>query len=185
MKNYFTQYKPFLTFLAKFFLTYAVLTLLYQYYLSQYDVAKNENDRFTEVVASQTQKTIIFFGHSSEIQPHESEPSYKLFVNQKYVARVVEGCNAVSVMILFVAFVLAFKGKLITTMIFKLSGCLLIHLLNIIRIALLSIALFYYPQHEHILHGVIFPLVIYGVVFLLWIIWVNKFSVYAKTTSTR
>jgi hypothetical protein len=30
------------------------------------------------------------------------------------------------------------------------------------------------------LHGVLFPLFIYGVVFILWVIWVSKFSLYAK-----
>jgi exosortase family protein XrtF len=51
--------------------------------------------------------------------------------------------------------------------------------LNVIRIALIAIALYHYPEQEHLLHGVVFPLFIYGVVFLLWVIWVNKFSVYA------
>lgn len=183
MKKYFIQYKPFLIFLAKFFLSYAILTIIYNIFLNQYDVSKNENDRFTEIVASQTENVITFFGYESETQPHESEPSVKLFVNQKYVARVVEGCNAVSVMILFVAFIIAFKGKLLTTIVFAILGCLFIHVLNIIRIALLAVALLHYPEYQHMLHGVIFPLVIYGIVFLLWVIWVNKFSVYATTTS--
>jgi len=58
-------------------------------------------------------------------------------------------------------------------------GSILIHLLNIGRIALLCVALYNFPQYEHLLHGVIFPLVIYGIVFLLWVIWVNKYSAYA------
>jgi exosortase family protein XrtF len=57
--------------------------------------------------------------------------------------------------------------------------------LNIGRIALLCIALYDFPQMEHILHGVIFPLVIYGVVFLLWVIWVNKYSNHATATTKK
>ena len=47
-------------------------------------------------------------------------------------------------------------------------------------IALLSYALYYYPTYEELLHGTVFPLFIYGVVFLLWVFWVLKFSAYAK-----
>jgi exosortase family protein XrtF len=95
------------------------------------------------------------------------------------VARIVEGCNAISVIILFIAFVIAFKGDFKKTVLFVLAGSILIHLLNVVRIALIAIALYHYPQHEHLLHGVIFPLIIYGIVFLLWVIWVNQFSSYA------
>jgi hypothetical protein len=45
--------------------------------------------------------------------------------------------------------------------------------------------MFHYPQYQEVLHGVIFPLFIYGVVFILWIVWVNKFSSYAKKSSKR
>ena len=48
-----------------------------------------------------------------------------------------------------------------------------IYIFNIFRIALLCWAIYYFPEYEHILHGVLFPLVIYGVVFALWIIWTN------------
>lgn len=152
-------------------------------YLKQYDASKNEADGFTEIVTNQTVKTIQFFGYDCQAMPHESEASFRVFVNQKSVARVVEGCNALSVIILFVSFVIAFKGKFRTTVLYIIGGVLLIHVLNIFRIALICIALLRYPEYQHLLHGVLFPLFIYGVVFLLWFIWVNKFSVYASKTS--
>lgn len=183
MKNFLIQYKPFLAFLLKFFLTYAVLGLIYLAYLSQYDTFKNEPDGFTALVTSQTVKTIQVFGYECEAKPHELEASFKVFVDNKYIARVVEGCNAVSVIILFVAFVVAFKGKFQKMVFFIFGGIALIHLLNILRIALICIALLNYPQHQHLLHGVLFPLFIYGVVFILWVVWVTKFSMYATKTS--
>jgi exosortase family protein XrtF len=180
LKTYFQQYRPFFIFLAKFFLAYLVLSIGYQAYLSQYDADAYELDGFTRSVAAQTGTLLDQLGYNAELPPHESEPSVKVILENKYVARVVEGCNALSVMILFVAFVIAFQGKWKQTVLFVLGGCVLIHVLNIIRIALLSMALLRYPEYEHLLHGVIFPLCIYGVVFLLWVIWVNKFSLYAE-----
>jgi exosortase family protein XrtF len=112
--------------------------------------------------------------------PHETQNSIKLFVENKFVARVVEGCNAFSVIILFIAFVFAFKGTFKKTLLFIFIGSVLIYALNVIRIAVIAIALFHYPQHEHLLHGVVFPLLIYGIVFLLWVVWVNKYSIYGQ-----
>lgn len=139
-----------------------------------------EPDGFTKFVAGQVESVLKIFGQDAYVLPHQNEASMKLYYNQKFIARVVEGCNAMSVMILFMAFVIAFKGKIKHTFLFILAGIVIIHILNVIRIALLGVALYNYPEYEHILHGVIFPLFIYGVVFGLWVIWVQKFSTYGK-----
>ena len=39
----------------------------------------------------------------------------KLIINNKYLARVIEGCNSISIIILFVSFIVAFSGPLKTT----------------------------------------------------------------------
>lgn len=181
LKKYFQQYRPFFVFLLKFFVTYGILTFCYQMYLNSFDSKTFEIDGMTKLVTYQTEGLLQLMGQDAYTIPHLKQACMKLFLNDKYIARVVEGCNALSVMILFVAFVIAFKGKLKHTILFIITGILIIHILNILRIALLSMALFHYPEYGHILHGVIFPLFIYGVVFGLWVIWVQKFSSYAKT----
>ena len=180
MKNIFSQYKPFFIFLSKFLLFYVVFIFVYKVYLNQYSIEKNEVDRFTEVVAKQTVLVLNLFGEPSFATPNEFEPSVKVFYNYKYIARVVEGCNAISVMILFATFVFSFSTQWKKTTLYIFIGILLIHVLNVIRIALLSFALYYYPEYGKILHGTVFPLFIYGVVFLLWILWITKFSGYVK-----
>lgn len=182
LKNLFLQYKPFLLFLGKFLLSYLVLTFIYQYYLNRFDASKFEVDSFTQLVSQQTVTVLSWFDPQSYTMPHLKEATVKIFYRNTYIARIIEGCNAVSVIILFVAFIVAFTGKLKNTIAFIVLGSLLIHILNVARIALLCIALYNFPEMEHILHGVIFPLVIYGVVFLLWILWVNKYSNYATAS---
>ncbi len=178
MKKYFTLYKPFLLFLAAFFLTYIVLTFLYQRYLNGFE--ENEMDSITIMVSHNTKQVIQLFNDQSYIKKSEIDPYVKLFFNDKYVARIVEGCNAISVIILFISFVVAFSGKLKTTLLFIFGGSLLIYVLNVLRIAALSALIFYFPKQEPFLHGVLFPLYIYGVVFMLWLIWVRNFSRYAS-----
>ncbi|MBN8643173.1 MAG: exosortase family protein XrtF [Flavobacteriales bacterium] len=180
MKEYILQYKSFLLFLAKFFITYLVLSFVYQSYLNRFDQKNNEVDGFTISVANQTKTVLSLVDDQSYTMPHLTEPSVKLFYKNKWVARIIEGCNALSVMILFVSFIIAFSGKFKTMLLFILSGLVIIHIFNVLRIALLSMAVYHYNEYQDFLHSVIFPLFIYGVVFVLWVIWVNKYSSYAK-----
>jgi exosortase family protein XrtF len=185
LKEYLIQYKPFLLFLAKFAASYLVLTFIYQSYLNQFDVTKMEVDDFTKVVAHQSQKVLSIFDTNSYTESNFKEASVKLFYKGKWAARIIEGCNALSIIILFVSFIIAFTGKLKPTLVFIICGSLLIHIMNIIRIALLCVALHNFPNNESLFHDIIFPLVIYGVVFMLWILWVNKYSYYAEKPATK
>ena len=163
------------------FLTYIVLTFFYQRYLNGFE--ENQIDSVTRMVSENTQQVLRFFNDRSSIEESAAHPYMKLFYNEKYVARIVEGCNAVSVIILFISFVVAFSGKLKATLLFIFGGSLLIYVLNVIRIATLSALIYYFPKQESFLHEVLFPLYIYGVVFILWLIWVRKFSRYASKDS--
>jgi exosortase family protein XrtF len=178
LKKYFIRYKPFLVFLGTFFLVYIVLTLLYQGYLDSF--GENKIDSITKMVAGNTEGLLRLFDADTKVVLDESNLFYKLFYQQKYLARIIEGCNAISVVILFISFVIAFSGKLKATLFFVFGGSVLIYVLNIVRIVFLTILMFRFPEQEPFLHGVVFPLFIYGVVFILWVIWVNKFSKYAK-----
>lgn len=182
MKKYFIEYKPFLSFLGKFLLVYALLTFIYEKYLSQFDTKKFEVDGFTQLVSRQTVSLMHFFGLNASQNFNPFEPNMQMFYNNNYVARIIEGCNGLSVIILFIAFVIAFTGKFKHTILFIASGTLIIHVFNVARIALLCVLITKYPKYKSILHDIVFPLIIYGTVFLLWIIWVNKFSRYATKT---
>jgi exosortase family protein XrtF len=174
------QYKPFFVFLFKFLLFYTVFTFTYKQYLSQFDPLLNQVDGISTHVANQTNNLLLFFNQKSSIIQHEFEPSIKIIFNEKYISRIIEGCNAVSVIILFAAFIFAFSINIKRTIGYILIGSMLIYILNVIRIALLTYFLYFYPQYEELLHGTIFPLFIYGVVFALWIAWVTRFSGYDK-----
>ncbi|MFM2213481.1 MAG: hypothetical protein RL427_744 [Bacteroidota bacterium] len=185
MKNLLLQYKAFLLFLGKFLVSYLLLTILYQSFLNRFDEAKSEVDSFTQIVAKQTETVLKWVDANAYIESNTHEPSIKVLYQHKYVIRIIEGCNALSVIILFIAFLIAFSGRFLNTIAFAVVGSMIIHVLNIARITLLTIALYHYPKAEHILHGVVFPLIIYGVVFLLWVVWVNKFSFYATSTTKQ
>lgn len=180
LKEIFIQYKPFFTFLIKFALFYFVFAFAYSFFLDQFDTTKFELDAITKIVSNHTEYMMQFLNADYYTIQHESEASTKVIYNGKYIARIIEGCNAISVIILFAAFVFAFASNWVKTFLYIIVGSILIYVLNIIRIGLLVWAIYYYPEYKELLHGTIFPLFIYGVVFILWIIWVTKFSKYAK-----
>ncbi|PIF32573.1 exosortase family protein XrtF [Flavobacterium sp. 9] len=178
MRKYLIQFKPFLIFIGTFFVTYIVLTFIYKWYLDSFQV--NDVDGITKIVGRNVEQLMQLFNCDIKIDKKLSDSWLDVFYNKKYMTRIIEGCNAVSVVILFVSFVVAFSGKFKPTFLFILLGVLLIHIVNVIRIALLVILAYSFPEYAHFLHGVFFPLVIYGLVFALWFIWINKFSKYAR-----
>ncbi|AOW09300.1 exosortase family protein XrtF [Flavobacterium gilvum] len=178
MKKYFVQYRPFLLFLASFFGTYILLTFLYQVFLNGF--GENEVDAITRFVSGNTENVLSWFCKSVRFEEVNYEPSFVVYLFNQSVIRIVEGCNGISVIILFVSFVVAFSGSLKNTLLFIFGGSLIIYVLNVFRIAVLTGLLYRFPEYTHLLHGVLFPLIIYGVVFVLWVIWVNKFSGYVK-----
>ena len=176
MKELLVKYKSVVRFILVFLSVYMVLTFGYKMYLEWSDGSKFYPDYVTNVVAKQSAFMISVLGYNTEVLPHPNELSMKLIVNSKFIARIVEGCNSVSVIILFVSFVIAFTGRIRETVVFLFMGSVLIYVVNIIRIAVLSIGLYEYPWRKDLLHTVIFPMIIYGMVFTLWMFWVNRFS---------
>lgn len=170
------KYKSVLRFLAIFLGSYLVLVTLYQLYLTYGGSSRYFPDIITHTVAQQSQSVITSLGYDMEVLPSKVEPAMNLSINGRTLARIVEGCNAVSVMLLFVAFMLAFFGDMKRTLLFIFAGLALLYAMNILRIALLTIGLYEYPEYGELLHGTVFPAVIYGTVFLLWLGWINSYK---------
>src|SRR5690554_4821489 len=95
MKKYFIIYRPFIKFLLVFFVTYGVLSVLYNLYLSQYENNQYPLDPFTENISYQVKKVSNFLGWNTEIFKISGEKWTRLVFNEKYVAKIVEGCNAI------------------------------------------------------------------------------------------
>ena len=152
--------------------SYVVLSGCYAFYLNMSIGGSYHPDYVTHLVAHHCSAFIGAF-ENAVVEPHTTEPSMKLIVNGKFVARIIEGCNSISIVILFASFVIAFAQKFKKTLLFLFAGAVLIYAVNILRIVLLAYALYHYPEYEKILHSVVFPGIIYGLVFLLWMMWVR------------
>ncbi|WP_100611816.1 exosortase family protein XrtF [Confluentibacter lentus] len=180
MKELFIKYKSVTRFVLTFLIVYVTLSMAYKFYLKFSDGSQFYPDYMTHLVAIQSQDLLNVLDYNAVVIPHPDEPSMKLIVNGKFLARIIEGCNSVSIIILFVSFIVAFSGNVKETIIFTLSGSVLLYVVNLLRIVVLSIGLYHYPWRSGILHQVVFPGIIYGMVFLLWMFWANRFSKLTK-----
>lgn len=87
-----------------------------------------------------------------------------------------DNCNGIALFALFSWFVIAYKGKLKYKLIFIPLGIITIQLLNILRVVVLAIIDTYSRAWTEFNHTYTFTIVIYGYIFFLWMIWVNRFS---------
>ncbi|MEE9406857.1 MAG: exosortase family protein XrtF [Polaribacter sp.] len=176
------KHKNIVIFLIRFFATYFILFAIYATYLqnSQQKDGFFQTASITTKVAEQTVSLLEFAGYYADYIQHEEELSVKLLIENQYTARVIEGCNSISVIILFISFIVAFAGSIKATIIFAFLGSIFIYIINVFRIAFLTVMIYKHPNQQEFLHNLVFPALIYGTVFLLWVLWVNKFSKYKK-----
>jgi exosortase family protein XrtF len=94
-----------------------------------------------------------------------------------------DNCNGIALFAQFAGFIIAYPGNWIKKLFFIPLGIIIIELLNILRVVGLAILDTYSRTWTEFNHTYTFSIVIYGVIFLLWMLWVNKIS--DKTLSVK
>lgn len=162
-----------LSILLRFVIVYVVLLLAYQYYLNCF--RQQGLDPFSHFIAEKVRDVQNYLGYPTQLYDDIKGEQVYFYVRNFYPTRMVEGCNAISIMILFVAFVVAFyKG--LKTFIFMLGGLLLLYIMNLFRIVGLNIVMTDHKEYGKAFHDFVFPAVIYGTVVLLWLVWIKFFA---------
>lgn len=167
------DFRPVLGILLRFIIIYLVLLFAYQFYLNSFKA--QGLDPYSHFIAEQVKMIQNKMGYTTELYHDIPDERVWFNVKQEYVSIMVEGCNAVSVIILFISFVFAFyKGN--KTFVFAIAGIVVLYLMNIFRIAGINILTRDYPQYNKMAHDYLFPAVIYGTVVILWLIWIQFFA---------
>jgi len=92
-----------------------------------------------------------------------------------------DNCNGISLFILFAVFIMAYKGNVKTKIVFISLGILSLQLLNVLRVVGLAILDTHSRAWTEFNHTYTFNILIYGYIFFLWMLWVNKFATAAKS----
>lgn len=167
----FQDFKPIFIILLRFVLIYIGLVFVYQLYLN----SQVGLDFISKWIGGQVCYVQEMVGYRSSMQEFPNHKTAHFILDGIAPSRMVEGCNAISVMILFVAFVFAFYRG-VKTFTFVAVGIVVIHISNVLRIAGINILYIYDKDYFKIGHDYFFPAIIYGTVVLLWLIWIKFFA---------
>jgi exosortase family protein XrtF len=90
--------------------------------------------------------------------------------------RIGASCNGLEMLMIFCIFVICYPGRVLNKILFLFAGVFIIHTLNIIRNYFLTILTITQSPYFELFHRYIFILLIYGVIFLLWMLWARVVS---------
>lgn len=169
----FKEFKPAFLFLARFLGIYIAGNLIYGLYIESLGP---HPDWLTSTATHQTSLFLNWCGEQTSADVNPYGPTVFLNIPGDTVLNVFEGCNGLNVMIVFVAFIVAFGGRRKAMWWFVPSGLLIIHLANIARIALLYVTALQYEDYFYYIHKYFFTAILYVIVFCLWGLWIFKFN---------
>jgi len=86
------------------------------------------------------------------------------------------GCMGRNVMLSYAGLITIFPGPWKQKIWYIPTGVIILILVNIIRISGLAIIAHCCPEYSDVNHHVIFKYTAWAVIFIMWIIWLNKFS---------
>lgn len=173
MKALYRQFRPIINFLLIFMLTFFVFSAIYDLYLHRYE---DKTDGMSSFVGKQAAGLLNILGFDAFARDVDAEKSTHVGIDGFARVKVIEGCNGLSVMILFLAFLLGFPGKLRNKAWFIPAGLLLIHSFNVSRVAILGWAVYRFGESGYPIYKEMFTASIYLLVLVLWYLWVQKFG---------
>ena len=88
--------------------------------------------------------------------------------------RIADACNGLELMVLYIGFIICFPAPARRKLVFILSGCVLITILNILRCAALVIVFVRYKKYLDFSHHFAFTFLIYAFIFILWYFFTKK-----------
>jgi len=86
------------------------------------------------------------------------------------------GCLGRNTIGLLIGFILALPGKLKNKIWYSAMGLVIFIILNVLRITALAITQYCCPERLDFNHHFLFKIIVYVIILILWIIWINKYS---------
>lgn len=92
-------------------------------------------------------------------------------------------CLALDLMVMYAALIIAYPGNKKSKWFVIPIGLLIIQLVNIMRICILAVTLVKHPENFEFEHHTVFTIVVYGVFFIIWVLWLKYFPADEKESS--
>jgi exosortase family protein XrtF len=178
----FNKYRLAIVFLLKYTILYLSLNTLYAYYVMYFHP---NPDPLTEFVASNVVGVLNAFDSSVGLQTLPNNANVQILKGDRVIVQVYEGCNSFNVIVVFISFLIAFKGPSKLFLKYFFIGIVIIYAINLVRILALYFVSIELPDALYFFHKFFFSGVIYLVVFSFWYFWIkhiNKWKGYPAAT---
>lgn len=162
----------FLKFLLISSFVYISLYFLYEFGIKRHTLI---DQSFIRIIINTSESILHFLGYTT----------FKVLSDNEFQVIGIDGsngvwvgaaCNASTLFFLFAVFVLAYPGHQKSKIWYVPLGILSIHFLNILRVTALALIAFYKPELLDLNHTYTFTFIVYGYIFLLWMLWANKYA---------
>ncbi|QNH62726.1 exosortase X [Hymenobacter sediminicola] len=161
--------------LRRFLLLAVGLYLVWFFGYEQWLRQDNRLDTFLSInIAKVSTAALQLFGFPASLAANNPQ---LLLIEQKMAVFVGNPCNGLVLYVLFAGFVLAYPGPVRRKLWFIPAGILAIYLLNVVRVAALALNHYYAHQSVDFNHHYTFTFVVYGCIFLLWMLWARRLAV--------
>jgi exosortase family protein XrtF len=162
----------FVKFLITAGILYFVLFLIYQFFIKRYTLY---DQQFIGSIINASESVLHTLGFKT-FKVLQDRDMQVIGIDGSNGVWVGSNCNAITLFTLFAIFIIAYPGNQRHKWWFIPAGILAIHLLNIMRVVALAIIADISPTYLAFNHTYTFTFLVYGFIFLLWMTWVNKFS---------
>ncbi len=166
---------PFVRFILLFTL---LLVLWFSFYENLYTIFPGDVEHEVSLLLAKHANLFTeIFGYSTTVEVTRDLVIAKITdFGPTHGTWIGEPCNGIKVMGLFSIFLIAFPGPWKPKLWYIPMGVVIIHIANTLRVSALTIIEAKWPQYLDFNHNVTFQVLIYGIIFLMWYIWVQKFS---------
>lgn len=155
-------------FLLKSLIIFIVWKLLYHVVLFPVRIPDKQLTNITTYLTQQ----LLYINYPKATITTESKdvplPRNIIYLNNKKVVGIADGCNGLELYILYIGFLIAFGGSLKKVIQYALIGIAIIFILNTFRSYAITLMNINGSALTEVAHHYIFKLLIYGIMFLLW-----------------
>ena len=104
-----------------------------------------------------------------------------IYKNGEKTLTVADPCNGLELMVLYLGFLVCFPAPLNRKLLFGVTGCVLICLINILRCSALVGIFVHYRAYLDFSHHFVFTFLVYLVIFMLWYAFTKKLERHGST----
>jgi exosortase/archaeosortase family protein len=169
---------PVKTFLWRAFVVFVIWEMTYSIYLLPDRIIDrpltmfvgNSTANFINLIKQANFATCQYVSKTTTIEGNTiSTMAATVFLGPKRLIGIADGCNGLSLFVLFIGFILAYPGNVYLKLGYAFIGTVIITFLNISRCTGLALVHNSYPNLTDFAHHYLFKIITYTAIFYMWL----------------